>query len=356
MQDLIPIENAQPAALFAPGGLDPLLSRIAEEARALVPDTSTKKGRDAIASNAHKVARSKTYLEEIGKGYAAEIKELPKRVDAERRRVRDFLQSLQDEVRAPLTAWERAEAALQAEADALVRIISEPDIGAMSSDDLMIQISGLETLVVPAHFTAPQQDAVTNALGRQALALQKALAAAIHREAEAAEAARIQSEIAEKARLEREEQIRQEATRAAEQAVMARTARVQLEAEEAKAAAAKAQLEAEEAKAAAAKAISEQKEKIEQDPPVGRYVGNGAYRQIMEGRETEQRIAAEKACEAERQAQEERAARETAEAKKACHREALDALIDQTGIDYEEGKDIIRMIIQGLIPHIRFEY
>ena len=328
MQDLIPIENAQPSALFAPGGLDNLLAKIAEEARSLVPDTSTKKGRDAIASNAHKVARSKTYLEEIGKGYAAEIKELPKRVDSERKRVRDFLQALQDEVRAPLTAWEQAEAALQAEADALVRIISEPDIGAMSSDDLRLQISGLETLVVPPHFTAPQQADVTNAIGRQVLALQKALAAAIHREAEADEAARIQAEAAEKARQEREDQIRKEAARDAEQAVLARTARVQLEAEE--------------AKAAAARAAAQHEANIERAR-----------------RETEQRIADEnaaKAREAERQAHEERAARETAEAKKACHREALDALIDQTGMDHEEGKDIIRMIIQGLIPHVRFVY
>ena len=328
MQDLIPIENAQPGVLFAPGGLDQLLSRIAGEARALVPDTSTKKGRDAIASNAHKVARSKTYLEEIGKGYAAEIKELPKRVDAERKRVRNILQALQDEVRAPLTEWERAEAALQAEADALVHIILAKDLDAMSSDDLRLQISGLETLVVPSHFTAPQQAVVRNALGHQALALQKALSAATHREAEAAEAARIQAEIAEKAQLDREEKIRQEATRAAEQAVLARTARVQLEAEE--------------AKAAAARAAAQHAQNIERTRL-----------------ETEQRIAAEnaaKAREAERQAQAEKDARETDEAKKACHREALDALIDQTGMDHEEGKDIIRMIIQGLIPHVRFEY
>lgn len=339
MQDLIPIENAQPGVLFAPGGLDQLLSRIAEEARSLVPDTSTKKGRDAIASNAHKVARSKTYLEEIGKGYAAEIKELPKRVDAERKRVRDILQALQDEVRAPLTEWERAEAALQAEADALVHIILAKDLDAMSSDDLRLQISGLETLVVPAHFTAPQQAVVRNALGHQALALQKALSAAIHREAEAAEAARIQAEAAEKARRVREEQIRQEAKEAAEREILARTARAQLEAEEAKAAAASAIAEQE---AAAARAAAQHEANIERAR-----------------RETEQRIAEEnaaKAREAERLALAEKSARETAEAKKACHREALDALIDQTGMDYAEGKGIIKMIIQGLIPHVRFEY
>lgn len=328
MQDLVPIENAQPSALFSPGGLDSLLVQIAEEARSLVPDTSTKKGRDAIASNAHKVARSKTYLEEIGKTYAAQIKELPKRVDAERKRVRDILQALQDEVRAPLTAWEQAEAALQEEADALVRIIIELDIDAMSSDDLRIQLRGLETLAVPEHFTVPQKSSVRNALGHQALALQKALSAAIHREAEAAEAARIQAEAAEKARRVREEQIRQEAKEAAEREILARTAR--------------AQLEAEEAKAAAASATAQYEANIERAR-----------------RETEQRIVAEnaaKAREADRLAQEERAARETAEAKKSRHHEALDGLLAIIEIDQEDAKIVISAIVHGLIPHVRFEY
>lgn len=328
MQDLIPIENAQPAALFAPGGLDPLLARIAEEARALVPDTSTKKGRDAIASNAHKVARSKTYLEEIGKGYAAEIKELPKRVDAERRRVRDFLQSLQDEVRAPLTAWERAEAALQAEADALILLILSGDLGAMSSAELRAKMENLATFMIPANFTDQQKTAIEVAVGQQALALQKALSAAVTREAEAAEAARIQAEIAEKARLEREEQIQQEAKEAAEREILARTARVQLEAEE--------------ASAAAARAAAEQEANIERTR-----------------RETEQRIAAEnaaKAREVERQAQEERAARETAERKKECHRQALDSILAITDLEIEDGKALVRAIVQGRIANVRFYY
>lgn len=61
MKDLIPIENPNPAVLFAPLGLNEILERIATEARALVPDLRTKKGRDAIASNAANVARAKTY-------------------------------------------------------------------------------------------------------------------------------------------------------------------------------------------------------------------------------------------------------------------------------------------------------
>ena len=59
----------------AAAGLDPYLAKIKEELDAFVPDVTTKKGRDAIASIAHKVARSKTALDNIGKELVAELKE-----------------------------------------------------------------------------------------------------------------------------------------------------------------------------------------------------------------------------------------------------------------------------------------
>ena len=52
-------------ALFKSGAdqIDPLLSRIEAEVRAHAPDTTTNKGREAIASLAYKVSRSKTALD-----------------------------------------------------------------------------------------------------------------------------------------------------------------------------------------------------------------------------------------------------------------------------------------------------
>ncbi len=93
-------------------GLDPYLQQIRAEIDSFVPDVSTKKGRDAIASIAHKVARSKTALDNVGKELVAELKEIPKKIDAERKRMRDTLDAWKDEVRAPLNEWEQAEADL----------------------------------------------------------------------------------------------------------------------------------------------------------------------------------------------------------------------------------------------------
>ena len=61
-------------------GLDPFLEQIKKEIDSFVPDVTTKKGRDAIASMAYKVAKSKTALDDVGKELVADLKELPKRL------------------------------------------------------------------------------------------------------------------------------------------------------------------------------------------------------------------------------------------------------------------------------------
>ena len=114
--DLVVIEKSNAMAVFtSKEQLDPLLEKIETEARSLVPDLTTKKGRDAIASMAHKVARSKTYIDNAGKDLVAELKALPKQIDESRRIVRERLDALKDEVRRPLTEWEAEQERIKAE-------------------------------------------------------------------------------------------------------------------------------------------------------------------------------------------------------------------------------------------------
>ncbi|HEY4467272.1 MAG TPA: hypothetical protein VGN53_05710 [Klebsiella sp.] len=114
--DLVVIEKSNAMAVFTNNDqLDPLIEAIEKEARSLVPDVTTKKGRDAIASMAHKVARSKTYIDNAGKDLVAELKALPKQIDESRRVVRERLDALKDEVRRPLTEWEAEQTRIAAE-------------------------------------------------------------------------------------------------------------------------------------------------------------------------------------------------------------------------------------------------
>ncbi|MDZ6220597.1 hypothetical protein U4M11_02960 [Klebsiella pneumoniae] len=116
IMDLVVIEKKNAMAVFTNNDqLDPLIEAIEKEARSLVPDVTTKKGRDAIASMAHKVARSKTYIDNAGKDLVAELKALPKQIDESRRVVRERLDALKDEVRRPLTEWEAEQECIKAE-------------------------------------------------------------------------------------------------------------------------------------------------------------------------------------------------------------------------------------------------
>lgn len=114
--DLVVIEKQNAMAVFTTKEqLDPIIETIEKEARSLVPDVTTRKGRDAIASMAHKVARSKTYIDNAGKDLVAELKALPKQIDESRRIVRERLVALKDEVRKPLTEWEAEQERIKAE-------------------------------------------------------------------------------------------------------------------------------------------------------------------------------------------------------------------------------------------------
>ncbi|EPC3523201.1 hypothetical protein ACRZHM_004706 [Citrobacter braakii] len=131
--DLVVIEKSSAMAVFTNNEqLDPIIEKIEKEARSLVPDVTTKKGRDAIASMAHKVARSKTYIDNAGKDLVAELKALPKQIDESRRIVRERLDALKDEVRRPLTEWEAEQERIKAEEAAKKK--SEEDRKKFESD------------------------------------------------------------------------------------------------------------------------------------------------------------------------------------------------------------------------------
>ena len=100
-----------PLAEFETGPLGVLIAALAKRSDAFrkTATIETRGGRDEIASFAYKLARAKGTLEAAGKSVADKIKELPKRVDANRKLVRDTIEGLQIEVRAPLTEYEARE-------------------------------------------------------------------------------------------------------------------------------------------------------------------------------------------------------------------------------------------------------
>lgn len=125
--------------------------QVIEEIRKLAtqvePDLATPKSRQAIASMAYRVTRSKTYLDGIGKEQVNDLRVKIDYVNTMRRLLCSSLDEIRDEVRKPLTDWEEAEMARLAELSELFMRIDTLDVHPGDSSDVVREkIAALEEL------------------------------------------------------------------------------------------------------------------------------------------------------------------------------------------------------------------
>lgn len=111
---VIEIKPEQAPVLYVWGGLDAYLEQIRQAVNE-VPDLSTKKGRDRVASLAAQVSRSKTAIEKPGREYLKRLKEAVRPAEAEIKRFVDACDELRDATRRPLTEWEAEQERIKAE-------------------------------------------------------------------------------------------------------------------------------------------------------------------------------------------------------------------------------------------------
>lgn len=192
----------------ADNGLDYYMAHIRSEIDSFVPDVTTKKGRDGIASIAFKVAKSKTYLDGLGKDLVAELKELPKKIDSERKRMRDTLDAWRDEVRHPLTAWEDAEKQrVKAHQDAVEAIAAlGTDLDGIQLDALKENLERVTAVQLGDHWE--EFSAMAGVVKDKAsAALSRAIVARAKYDDEQKELVRLRLEAEERAQKEREEAI-----------------------------------------------------------------------------------------------------------------------------------------------------
>lgn len=309
---IVTIEKANALSVFTTdGAIDPLLARIRQEIDAFTPDLSTDKGRKAIASIAYKVAQSKTYLDGIGKELVAEQKKIPNLIDATRKRLRDTLDAWKDEVRRPLTEWEAEQ---ERRANDIAARVSElqfyaDDQATRSSEHLRNDLGIVREIAITEEAFGEKIGLASALKDRAVSALEQRIAAAEQAERDALDLARLRQEEAERHRIAREAQAKEEMERRA-----AELAAEQVRKAEADAA----------AKVAAAEAAA-----------------------AREKQAAERKAVAEKAAEERRQA--DLAHRGT------VHRMALLGLTSN-GIDEATGRAIIKLIVAGSVPHVTINY
>ncbi|KAB8150727.1 hypothetical protein FNV34_01150 [Raoultella ornithinolytica] len=320
IMELVVIEKKNAMAVFTNNDqLDPLIELIEKEARSLVPDVTTKKGRDAIASMAHKVARSKTYIDNAGKDLVAELKALPKQIDESRRVVRERLDALKDEVRRPLTEWEAEQE----------RIKAEEAMNAMHAEALEMNIKFDQELA--AKFEADHEMAL---LMDKDIDRERADKAA---EAERQRIAR-EEEIARQA----EEKAKREAAEKAQREIDAAAAR-EREAILAKERAEREQREAaERAEREKQAAVDAERRKAQEE----------ADRIRREAEQREQARLAEEKRKADEQARREADVKH----RKSVGTEIVKALLANTSLTRDQAIEVLTAIKDGNIPHTGISY
>lgn len=376
MSELLVIENISAVELYSGNGVDELLAKIAEEVESLVPDTSTAKGRKEIASTANKVAKSKVFLDGLGKDLVSDWKTKSKAVDAERKKVRDQLDALKAKARQPLTDWEGAEnKRIENHKEDINRILM---MGAESVD--CWDTISLETMtdrlawIEEAKIDDSWEEFANEAAIAKDLAItniKKAIDKRTKYDNEQAELERLRLESAARAKADEEDRLRKEGEKKAkaeaeelaekrEQAAAATRQRV------AKAAADEIERvnnkhkEAEQAKIAADRRAKD----AEDDAKQAKINANAAIKIVEHNAVRDQALAIE-AAKAERDRieaenlEKDLAAKNKREKDKKhtanINNEAGQALLD-LGLSFPDAKAVVLAIADGKIPHISIRY
>lgn len=308
---LIPLETVNALEVFTGGKLDDLLHRIREEATSLVPNLKTVAGRKEIASIAYKVSQSKTAIDAAGKALVADLKKQTGDIDSARKKARDTLDALRDEVRQPLTDWEAEQERIERE-----RIEAEERAKAEVEAARLAEIARREEQI------RAREDAV--------------------RAAEAAEQKRIADEAAERERAEREARLQAEAAEKAKREAAEAVERAEREAREATERAAREAAESEQrAKDAAERAEREKAEAV------------AAAEQ--RAKEEAERVERERQQQADAQRREDERRAADVEHRRTINRAAVAALVT-LGLDDKAAATVITAIAQGKVPAVAIRY
>ena len=225
--------------------LENLYTVIEKKAKGLVADTSTKEGRSQIKTAARQIASVKTKVDDLGKQVVAELKALPKFIDANRKTLREKLEALQEEIRRPVTEIEERQKEIEEICSRHV------NLAFAGSEELKAEIEKLEKLPLTEEKWHESLEEATTGITGEINALNVLLDAALKKEEDARRLAELEAKQAEAERIIREQKIKEEAERRAKEEAEARAAaekaRLEREKEEAERRAAEAEMARQEA-------------------------------------------------------------------------------------------------------------
>jgi septal ring factor EnvC (AmiA/AmiB activator) len=219
------------------------LAHVRKEIWEFKGNVKTASGRKEKASFAHKVTRTKTAIDNAGKALNENARAQITAVDAVRRELRETLDSLRDEVRAPLTEWEVAEKTRVETRDNTLRIISQAciPIPGETSASIADRLEQLNCIHIYKEVFQEGTESAIQALAESTEQVVALLDRAKSEEAAKAELEKLRAEVAAREKADRE---KAEAAAAAERIQKLRAKKEQEEAERQEAMKRRAQEEA----------------------------------------------------------------------------------------------------------------
>ena len=197
---LIVAEKLDIAVVFSETGMTKLLKEIETKAMAHVPDIDSEQGRKDIVSMAYKVTRSKTLIDDLGKGVVSDWKKKAKAIDGHRKIARNFLDNLKDQVRQPLADWETKQITIEKEAEMLEQIKTDDRVTSLFA--VGVNIPYFEAAMMSDEEYSLMLDVAINDHNTERLRLQE------EQKTKEAEAAKLELERAEIARIQKEQETR----------------------------------------------------------------------------------------------------------------------------------------------------
>lgn len=210
--DLVVIEGKKPSEIFVADEITAVLEQCRQLKESFVyPDLTTKAGQDAVKSFAFRFTKFKTKVDDIGKDYVALLKDEPKRIDAERKRLRDTLDAMAAEIRQPVTEIEvKEKARMDAHNQALTDLGNLPIFGVPHPTAAMVQERLDKLATLKARDFEENHEVATLAIDAAQTSLDSAYANAVQYEKDQAELKRLRDEKAAQDEKDRLERIRQE--------------------------------------------------------------------------------------------------------------------------------------------------
>lgn len=171
------------------------------------PDMSVKDDRERVRSIAAKIAKVKTRVDEAGKTVKDDAQKRVDEINGFRRRYKETLQGIQDEVRAPLTKWEEAEKVRQEKTAAIMQdftdAIANPFTAERTVERMEDRLNAVEAIAIDPELFGDQAEHAEERKAKAIETVRASLETVRKEEADRAELERLRKAEAERAEQDR---------------------------------------------------------------------------------------------------------------------------------------------------------